>query len=150
MTEHQPTPQRECGGCTACCQGWLSGVAHGREFYPGVPCHFIGCNGCSIYEERPESPCRTYSCEWLKNPDVPEWMKPSESNVILTAREWTHPDGSKHAYLNVVEMGKKIDSSVLNWLFRLYLRTQIPMKIQIDGGLNWYGSQEFFEATLPP
>jgi hypothetical protein len=77
-------------------------------------------------------------------------MKPSESNVILTAREWTHPDGSKHAYLNVVEMGKKIDSSVLNWLFRLYLRTQIPMRIQIDRGLNWYGSQEFFEATLAP
>lgn len=139
--------KRECGGCTACCEGWLSGVVHDREFYPGMPCHFKGCNGCSIYEDRPESPCKTYSCEWLKNDNVPEWMKPSKSGVIITAKDWTHPDGSKQVFLEILEMGKKIDSTVLNWLFRTYLRTQVPMKIQIEGGYNWYGTNEFFEST---
>jgi len=139
--------KRECGDCTACCQGWLSGVVNDREFYPGMPCHFKGCNGCSIYEDRPESPCKTYSCEWLKNDNVPEWMKPSKSGVIITAKDWTHPDGSKQVFLEILEMGKKIDSTVLNWLFRTYLRTQVPMKIQIEGGYNWYGTNEFFEAT---
>jgi len=139
--------KRECGGCTACCEGWLSGVVHDREFYPGMPCHFKGCNGCSIYGDRPESPCKTYSCEWLKNDNVPEWMKPSKSGVIITAKDWTHPDGSKQVFLEILEMGKKIDSTVLNWLFRTYLRTQVPMKIQIEGGYNWYGTNEFFEST---
>jgi len=139
--------KRECGDCTACCQGWLSGVVNDREFYPGMPCHFKGCNGCSIYEDRPESPCKTYSCEWLKNDNVPEWMKPSKSGVIITAKDWTHPDGSKQVFLEILEMGKKIDSTVLNWLFRTYLRTQVPMKIQIEGGYNWYGTNEFFEST---
>ena len=139
--------KRECGDCTACCQGWLSGVVNDREFYPGMPCHFKGCNGCSIYEDRPESPCKTYSCEWLKNDNVPEWMKPSESGVIITTKDWTHPDGSKQVFLEILEMGKKIDSTVLNWLFRTYLRTQVPMKIQIEGGYNWYGTNEFFEST---
>jgi len=139
--------KRECGDCTACCQGWLSGVVNDREFYPGMPCHFKGCNGCSIYEDRPESPCKTYSCEWLKNDNVPEWMKPSESGVIITTKDWTHPDGSKQVFLEILEMGKKIDSTVLNWLFRTYLRTQVPMKIQIGGGYNWYVTNEFFEST---
>ena len=142
MTE-TPKPDRECGDCTACCQGWLSGVAHGREFYPGQPCHFVGCNGCSIYEDRPESPCKTYSCEWLRNTDVPEWMKPSVSNVIITGKELEKPDGSKQIYLEVVEAGKKIDSRALNWLFRLHLRTKIPIRVQVEGFYNWYESPTF-------
>ena len=139
--------KRECGECGACCEGWLTGVAHGREFYPGMPCHFKGCNGCSIYEDRPEFPCKTYSCEWLKSDNVPEWMKPSESGVIITAKEWEDAEGVKQVYLEVTETGRKIDSTVLSWLFRLFLRTTIPMKVQIGGGHNWYGTNEFFEAT---
>jgi hypothetical protein len=137
---------RTCDGCTACCEGWLSGSAHGKEFYPGFPCHFASCNGCTIYDDRPEHPCISYSCLWLRDTDVPEWLKPSESGVIITAREWDHPDGSKQTYLDVVETGRKIDSSVLNWFFRLYLRTQIPLKIQIGGGQNLYGTEEFIKS----
>ena len=138
--------KRECGECGACCEGWLSGVVNDREFYSGMPCHFRGCNGCSIYEDRPESPCKTYSCEWLRNDNVPEWMKPSESGVILTGKEWEDANGTKQVFLEVLEMGKKIDSTVLNWLFRLHLRTAIPMKIQIGGGHNLYGPAEFLIA----
>lgn len=73
---------RECNGCTACCEGWLSGEAHGHYFQPGRPCHFKCEGGCSIYEKRPENPCKTFICEWLVNPELPEWMKPSVSKVI--------------------------------------------------------------------
>ncbi len=100
-----------------------------------------------IYEERPEFPCRSYSCEWLRNTDIPEWLKPNKAGVIVTGKEWQHPDGSTRVYLEVVETGKKIDSTVLNWLFKLHLRSNIPLKIQVDGGLNWYGTLDFFEAT---
>ena len=143
MTENK----RTCGDCTACCDGWLSGVVNNREFYPGTPCHYSGCNGCSIYEDRPESPCRSYSCEWLKNTDIPEWMKPNKAGVIITGMGWDRPDGSKQVYLEVTETGKKIDSTVLNWLFKLHLRAGIPLKIQIDRGYNWYGPKEFFQEA---
>jgi hypothetical protein len=81
------------------------------------------------------------------NTEVPEWMKPSDSGVILTGKQRDSPNGTKQTYLEVLELGKKIDSTVLNWLFRLYLRTSIPIKVQIDGGYNWYGTAEFFDTT---
>jgi hypothetical protein len=81
------------------------------------------------------------------NTEVPEWMKPNESGVILTGKQREGPDGTKQTYLEVLELGKKIDSTVLNWLFRLYLRTNIPIKVQIDGGYNWYGTTEFFQEV---
>ena len=138
---------RKCDGCTACCEGWLEGVAHGKPFYPGRPCHFSGCDGCSIYEYRPESPCKTYSCEWLVNNDVPEWMKPDRSKVIITRREYTTPSGTTEMYLDVAETGEKIDSTVLNWLLGLHIAKQVQLRIQIAGGLNWYGTKDFLDAT---
>jgi hypothetical protein len=79
------------------------------------------------------------------NTEVPEWMKPSKSGVILTGKQREGPDGTKQTYLEVLELGKKIDSTVLNWLFRLYLKTGVPMKIQIGGGYNLYGNDSFFD-----
>jgi hypothetical protein len=81
------------------------------------------------------------------NAEVPEWMKPSKSGVILAGKQRKGPDGSSQTYLEVLEMGKKIDATVLNWLFQLYLRTNVPMKIQIGGGYNWYGTTEFFDIA---
>jgi len=81
------------------------------------------------------------------NTEVPEWMKPSKSGVILTGKQRDSPDGTKQTYLEVLELGKKIDSTVLNWLFRLYLRTGVPIKVQIDGGYNWYCTTEFFQEV---
>jgi hypothetical protein len=81
------------------------------------------------------------------NEEVPGWLKPNKSGVILTGKQKESPDGTIFQYLEVLELGKKIDSTVLNWLFRLYLRTNIPIKVQIDGGYNWYGTAEFFDTT---
>ena len=44
---------RECGTCTACCDGWVVGTIHGHEMKPGTPCHFRGEGCCTIYERRP-------------------------------------------------------------------------------------------------
>jgi len=42
--------ERTCGGCTACCDGWLTGNILGHELAPGKPCHFRGDGGCTIYD----------------------------------------------------------------------------------------------------
>lgn len=140
---------RECDGCTACCQGWLAGSAYQQEFYPGTPCHFLSCTGCKIYENRPESPCKSYACEWLINGDIPEWFKPSESNIIITRREYTKDDDTKEKYLDVTEMGTTIHAKYLNWLFSYHLRTQTNLRIEVERGKTWYGSEEFYIATNP-
>ena len=136
-------PVRTCGTCTECCKGWLWGSAYDKKFYPGMPCPYMGNGCCTIYEDRPKDPCQTYRCIWLIDNEIPEWMKPEHSKIILTARPWGE-DNSK-VFLEASECGQKIDSSALNWLFGYFLRTETPLKVQIGGGWNYYGSEEFLK-----
>jgi len=53
---------RQCGTCTACCDGWVKGTILGHEMKPGQPCHFRGEGCCTIYERRPVDPCRNFIC----------------------------------------------------------------------------------------
>lgn len=144
VTENtKPTITRTCGGCTACCEGWLSGEAHGRKFFRGMPCYYKGSNGCSIYEDRPEMPCKVYRCAWLANPDLfPEWMKPTESKVLMTAKEH-----QGHTYLHMLEMDQRMDPRVLSWAFTEYLSGRLPnLRWQVDGAWYLCGSKEFVKA----
>jgi hypothetical protein len=137
---------RSCDGCTKCCDGYLYGIAHGKRFLPGRPCHFKKESGCSIYESRPENPCKNYQCAWLadKEKKFPEWMKPDVSNVICTYRTF----GPDHRlFLEVVECGQKIDSTVLWWVMDFANKSQIPIKVQIGGGINYLGDDEFMKAV---
>lgn len=132
---------RECNGCTKCCE-WLVADVYGHRLQPGRPCPFKGETGCTIYNER-DKICRTYKCDWLQNTDIPEWMKPNLSNVIVTRREW-----SQGYYLEILETGKDIDPKVLNWFFMYHTMTNIPMRIQVCRGWNNYGSLEFREEIV--
>jgi len=136
-------PARQCGTCTACCEGWLEGEAYGYNFFSGKMCHYKGENNCTIYKNRPEEPCKTYKCEWLVNHSIPEWMKPSLSKVIITKRL-----KKGITYLEVIEAGQKIDSTVLNWLFVEHLKGTIPnLAYKVNNGQNYLGSQDFIEMV---
>lgn len=137
VTEHL-TISRECDGCTKCCEGWLTGVAHGKHFWPGRPCHFVTTNGCAIYKDRPENPCKTYECEWLKDGNIPEWLKPSVSNIIITTRT---KDGI--GYWSVEEAGSKITVEALSWLLSYCLQKGINIKYSIGSGHYKFGSSNF-------
>lgn len=138
---------RSCDGCTACCQGKLSGQVYGIPFHAGRPCHFVGNSGCSIYEKRPDSPCKLYSCAWLNDKILPEWMKPNRSGVLITQREYIRSGGVKSPYWDVTELEAKIDSVVLNWLLSFHVKTQLPMRIQVDRGFHFYGPEDFNPTT---
>lgn len=135
---------RSCDGCTACCEGWLQGNAYGYEFWPGRKCHFLGEKSCTIYEDRPYAPCQKFKCEWLINHDIPEWMKPNLSKVILrslTVNGFT--------YLKANEAGEKMDASVLSWLFSYLVDGKIKnLTYQIDKGWNFIGNKDFVEWSL--
>ena len=133
--------ERSCGDCKACCEGWLHAEIYGHKMYRGKPCHFINDSGCSIYENRPSEPCKNYKCLWLSNTDIPGWLKPNKCGVILTMRSI---DGIK--YIEAIEMGVKMDSSVLSWLFTTYANHGFNVSYTVDGGCNWIGSREFINA----
>jgi hypothetical protein len=80
--------ERRCGACTACCEGWL--VSPVIPLRPGKPCLHKSAEGCTIYDTRPERPCRSFSCAWLlDDTSFPEVMRPDVSKVILSnVGEW--------------------------------------------------------------
>ena len=124
---------RSCDGCTKCCEGWLWSEAYGHKFWPGRPCHFMCEKGCSIYENRPIDPCKNFKCEWLENNNIPEWMKPSVSNVIIYKR---NEDGKD--LLEFTEAGSRLDPRILSWIFMNFVDEKIGnVKYQLDGGWNY-------------
>ena len=142
MTQVQiRSTKRSCNGCTKCCEGNLSGIAYGHAFYKGRPCFFSSCNGCSIYEDRPENPCKSYSCNWLENSDVPEWMKPDKVNAIVSKKQVHGID-----YLELVEAGDVMQAKVLSWFMTYALGKNLNILWQVEGGNNWLGSKEFVKA----
>ena len=131
--------KRECGTCTKCCEGWLTGEALGHRFYLGNPCHFIAIGkGCTVYAKRPKDPCVTYKCAWLTDENIPEWMKPSDINAII---DWREKEGIK--YLNINEAGAILDSRVLTWAIQYALNNKFNFYWKVDGGEHWFGTPEF-------
>jgi len=134
--------ERICGSCTRCCEGHLTGSALGRTFFLGKPCHYVAIGvGCTAYSERPQNPCIDYKCDWLTNLDIPEWLKPEISNVILDTRIY-----EGHLCLNLREAGSVISSRVLNWFIQYVLKNQLNAVWQVEGGQYWMGSPDFVNA----
>ena len=140
-------PVRNCDGCTACCQGWLSAEALGKRFFPGQPCHWMGCSGCTVYEDRPKV-CSDFQCAWKDTHFLPEWFKPSQSNVICLWRTWKQyedctPEDRGGVYLSVSEMGERISAQCLAWLNNYVAAGQLNVKYELEGRWHWMGSTEF-------
>jgi hypothetical protein len=134
---------RSCDGCTACCEGWLWSEAYGKKFWPGRPCHFKGEKGCTIYHDRPVDPCKNFTCAWIKDDYFPAWMKPNLSKVLIVNR---HDNG--HDYIELYEMGERLDSRVLSWFFMEFSAGNIKnLKYQIDGGWNYIGDIDFINRV---
>ena len=131
-----------CDGCAKCFEGWLHVEAYGHAFIKGRPCFFLN-KTCSIYDTRPENPCRTFKCSWLAEDIFPHWMKPDQVNIIITKRQV-----GKFFYYEIVEAGSNIESKTLNWLVQWALNTNNNILYYIEGGPNRIGSQEFLKANL--
>ena len=134
--------ERSCDGCAKCCEGWLQGEAYGHAFYKGRPCFFLN-KTCSIYDTRPESPCRKFKCSWLAEDIFPHWMKPDLVNIIITKKKV-----GNFFYYEIMEAGSTIESKTLNWLVTWALNTNNNILYFIEGGSNRIGSQEFLKANL--
>ena len=140
-------PRRQCDGCTACCEGWLSAEALGKRFFPGQPCHWMGCNGCTVYEDRPKV-CSDFQCAWKDTHFLPEWFKPTESNVICLWRRWLPeedclPEDRGGVYLSISEMGKPLPTKHLTWLNTYVQAELLNVRYEYEGRWHWMGTARF-------
>lgn len=132
---------RSCGTCTACCDGWMAGTIHGHEMKPGVPCHFVREGGCSIYDQRPESPCRTFACGWIVDGSpFPEDFRPDRLGVIIARVRWR----DRPAYL-LRSAPRDADPQLLAWMQAFSRRTGQPFFYEEAGEKLGYGPPAFQE-----
>lgn len=140
-----PTPERACGECARCCEGWLSGTVYGHAFSPGTPCFFLE-KTCSIYNERPADPCQSYRCAWLSEDIFPMWMKPSLSNLLISKRM---DEASNASYYVVDTTGDHYDSRALAWIERWAIETNANVEYRVGGEIRRSGSPLFAGGAQP-
>lgn len=134
---------RECGTCTKCCDGTVNGEIYGHKMFPGTPCHFIALgSGCTIYEDRPETPCKNFRCRWLDDESIPEWMKPNISSVIIIEKEI-----SGIPYIQMVSDIHPPSVEVLSWFFTWGKSRYVNIYWTIGSAYYYLGSEEFCEAV---
>lgn len=127
---------RDCGTCTKCCEGYLSGAAHGFKFYYGKPCEFVVTGlGCTIYEDRPQHPCKNFKCHWITNIEVPEHFKPEISHIMPTRR------GQR--YIVLTNCGPNPNKEVIDWYKDDCIKNGYNIAYNIDGKDYFFGDPEF-------
>ena len=106
-------PKRQCLPCTACCQGWLGAEIRGHKVGPGKPCPYSHSDGCSIYQDRPQDPCRNYMCSWVvTDSPLPDWMRPDLCGaIVLLSLPW-----HGRRVINAIPVGRTIPEQTLEWL----------------------------------
>ncbi len=146
---------RQCQPCTGCCDGWLQITVEGESCYPGKPCQHSTGAGCDAYESRPEQ-CIDFRCAWIiENSPLPEWMKPSNSRVVVVLNKFTwHGIPVDLA----VPVGKRIPPRALNWLKQFAEQHGRPLvfteqivengKFQRQQTLFGYGPPEFQQEIV--
>jgi SEC-C motif len=131
--------QRECGACTACCDGWVEGTIYGHDMKPGTPCHWRGNGGCTIYERRPQEPCRRFICGWLAPASpFPESFRPDRLGVMIVPTRWR--DGP--AFI-LKSAPRDADEELLGWMREFSVRSGAPFFYEQRGERYGFGPQEF-------
>lgn len=112
---------RNCGECTACCDGWVTSKAVGLS--PGVACKHCTVSGCAIYEDRPEDPCRTFKCRWLADPDgLDESLRPDKCGAIAKFTSW-----KSWTLLTLVPVGAQVPEATLKEMTSYAYAKALPL-----------------------
>jgi hypothetical protein len=94
MNRERSSNGRQCGECTACCTV-LAVTELGKPMR--WACDHLGCAGCRVYGERPQS-CRAFDCLWLRGGVGPdESFRPDRLGVIFDS--FTSPRTNEARYV---------------------------------------------------
>jgi uncharacterized cysteine cluster protein YcgN (CxxCxxCC family) len=130
---------RLCGECTECCTGTLTGEVQGHKFDVTDPCFFLEDGKCNIYANRPDDPCKNYSCMWINNEEIPDFMRPDLSNVVLTQ---LNINGIY--YIEAREAARKsMTTSILSNVIMYAFHTNQNLVYHVSGQFYWIGEPKF-------
>jgi len=136
--------ERQCGACTACCDGWVKGTVEGHDMRPGQPCFFRGQGCCTIYDRRPLDPCRNFLCGWLQaQSPFPEGFRPDRLGVLIIPIRWRE----RTAYI-LRSAGRDPDEALLGWMRDFSLKSGRPFFYEQRGERFGFGPREFQEEML--
>ncbi len=124
LSDNRLMVKRQCGSCTACCQGWLTAEVNGVELSPYNPCEHCAGQKCAIYETRPESPCRVFNCGWLvAESPLPDEMRPLDCGaIVVLTQKWQGEE-----IIMAVPVGDKIPEATLEWLMAYAREKPVPL-----------------------
>ena len=135
---------RQCGECTACCQGWAEGEIRGHRMFAGQHCHFLAEGACTIYEERPQSPCRNFVCGWLMaGSPLPEDFRPDRIGVIAVPMRWRE----RQAFV-LLSAGNDPKPGLVAWMEAFARASGSPFFYEQKGERIGYGPPEFQQEML--
>jgi hypothetical protein len=130
---------RQCGTCTACCDGWVAGEIEGHVMEPGTPCFFRGEGCCTIYERRPQHPCRDFVCGYLEaGSPFPEEFRPDRLGVMIIPIKWR----GIRAYI-LRSAPRDPDEQLIAWMRDFSLRMRRPFFYEQAGERYGFGPPEF-------
>jgi hypothetical protein len=128
--------ERNCNGCSACCDGWVQMTIGGVPIYPGRPCPHSTGKGCDDYANRPVDPCVKFVCGWrVDGSPLPDTFRPDRSGVLVmfAKRQWQ----GRPVDL-AVPVGPSIPPPALAWLKRFAEQHGRPLiyteQIVAEGG----------------
>ena len=127
---------KSCGTCTRCCEGWFSADIKGHKMDLGKPCYFIEIGkGCTIYNDRPQDPCKNFLCGWMLIDEMPDEFKPENSGVIMHWR--------KEGYWVLTKAPNNPSHNLLSWaIFYAKSKEQNIVWYTNDRGW-WLGDDDF-------
>ena len=107
--------------------------------HPGQPCHFVAQGACSIYAERPQSPCRNFVCGWLmEGSPLPDAYRPDRVGVIVVPTRWRDAPA-----LILVSAGNDPGEEMLAWMREFAAATATPFFYEQQGERYGYGPPVF-------
>lgn len=147
ITDLEPVPGRQCGGCTACCS--VMAIDKPDIQKPaGVLCRFCQ-NGCTIYETRPHV-CQGFYCGWRQLPILDDRWRPDRSGVFVEVEEI-----DDETAISLILIGNPLKTVRQDW-FLDFVRTgvggHVPLHLGIPGPPGFKGAsvplntRQMFEA----
>jgi hypothetical protein len=107
--------------------------------FAGQPCHFLAQGACTIYAERPQSPCRNFVCGWLLGGSpFPDEFRPDRCGVIIVPTRWR----GRAAFV-LLSAGQDPGPPMLAWMQAYAQATGSPFFYQANGERVGYGPPEF-------
>ena len=106
---------QNCGACNECCKEVLIQDIHGMVYDNSTVCTYLQCDKCIIYADRP-SVCKQYNCGWKLDNNMPAWMRPDKSKVLINSntKECILWEGILAEY--IVPINKQISNKVMTYL----------------------------------